>query len=281
MRLAFMTFSRPDLGWPALLALAREHGYDGVEPRLDSNHGHGIEVAASAAERRAKRDAAERAGVAIACLATSRRFVDPARHRAEIDAGHAEIDLAGDVGCERLRVFGGTLPGGESRGESGGESGGMTREAAIENVAAGLRALADHAAERGVTLCLETHDDWCDPDHAAAIMRRCNHPAVAVNWDVMHTRRAGRPPEQACRALAPWVRHVHVHDGFIHGEKLEIRPIGTADIDHRPVLRVLRDAGYRGFLSGEWIHGMMTPDFVVDHLAREAATLRQLLGELP
>lgn len=30
MRLAFMTFSRPDLDWPAVLALADEHGYDRV-----------------------------------------------------------------------------------------------------------------------------------------------------------------------------------------------------------------------------------------------------------
>lgn len=270
MKLAFMTFSCPELDWSAVLKTAKDNGYHGVEPRLASKHGHGIEVTLAPDQRKAIRDQAAKAGVAIACLATSRKFVGIPSLEAEIEAGHAEIDLAGDLGCKRLRVFGGELP----------KDPAMTREAAVDSVSKGLSALADHAAERGVTLCMETHDGWCDANNCALVMKRCSHPAVAVNWDFMHTlRAASQQPEESYAILKPWIKHVHVHDGPGTG-KLAIYPIGTGDIDHVVPLRLLKRDGYDGFLSGEWILGTMTPEFVAEHLSREAKTLRALLEEV-
>ncbi len=84
------------------------------------------------------------------------------------------IDLAGDLGAPVVRVFGGRIPEGVSRRQ------------AIEGVAAALRTIGDQAAARAVTVCLETHDDWCDPDHVAEAVRQAEHNAIAVNWDVLH-----------------------------------------------------------------------------------------------
>ena len=44
MKYAFMTFSCPDLTLPEVIELARKTGYDGIEPRIVSDHAHGIEV---------------------------------------------------------------------------------------------------------------------------------------------------------------------------------------------------------------------------------------------
>ena len=43
MKFAFMTFSCPDLDLDQVLAMAREFGYDGIEPRVSANHQHGVE----------------------------------------------------------------------------------------------------------------------------------------------------------------------------------------------------------------------------------------------
>ena len=48
MKYAFMTFSTPALNLDDVLATAKQYGYDGIEPRLDAGHKHGVEVAASA-----------------------------------------------------------------------------------------------------------------------------------------------------------------------------------------------------------------------------------------
>ena len=70
MRYSFMTFSCPTATWEEVLGLARRFGYDGVEPRIESGHGHGVEIAARAEKRREIRKRAEESRVAIACVAT-------------------------------------------------------------------------------------------------------------------------------------------------------------------------------------------------------------------
>ena len=257
MRYAFMTFSTPELTLAEVLATARAYRYDGIEPRLDAGHRHGIEVAASAEERAAMRRQAEESGIALACLATSLSYADAGKTAKMLEGTHARIDLAGDLGVPVIRVFGGGIPATESR------------EAAIDLLITSLRSVADHAAERGVTVALETHDDWCDPRHVAAVMCGVAHPAIAVNWDIMHPVRTGFATiEESFAALRPWIRHLHLHDGT--GAGAELAPIGTGTIDHRRALELLLEINYTGYLSGEWI---AWEDYHI-HLPRELATLK-------
>jgi sugar phosphate isomerase/epimerase len=120
-----------------------------------------------------------------------------------------------------------------------------------------------------VTLCVETHDDWCDPAHVADVMRRVDHPAVGVNWDIMHPVRVGAATMAGAFAiLRDWIRHVHIHDGT--GSGITFIPIGTGCIDHRRALECLDSIGYCGHLSGEWIN--WEPYDI--HLPRELATMK-------
>ena len=260
MKYAFMTFSCPKLPWGEVLALARRCGYDGVEPRIGSGHAHGLELSTPAAARKQAAVAAAGAGVAICCVATSCRFADPQLNEAMLAEARGAIDLAGDLGCPRLRVFGGKL----------GE--GLSREQATGLVAKCLAGLADQAAARGVTLCMETHDLWCNPEHVAEVMRRVNHPAVGVNWDIMHpVRFEGWDMAAAFEVLRPWIRHVHFHDGGPEGDNYVLKPVGTGQIDHRTAVRLLRQAGLDVFLSGEWI---AWSDGYEVHLPRELAAMK-------
>jgi sugar phosphate isomerase/epimerase len=186
-------------------------------------------------------------------------LADPANSADQADQARRAIDLAADVAAPRIRVFGGKLPQG------------LARDRAVDLLAQTLRGLADHASWRGVTICMETHDDWCDPSHVAAVMRKVNHPAVAVNWDIMHpVRFAGWTMERAFEALRPWVRHVHFHDGSKDPADRRMRPVGRGDIDHRAAVRLLMAMPYLGYLSGEWIN-WQPPE---EHLPRELATMK-------
>jgi sugar phosphate isomerase/epimerase len=259
MKYAFMSFSCPELTLGEMLALARRLGYNGIEPRLSSGHRHNIETTLDADARRTARRQIEDSGIALCCLATGARLADPATARDNIESVRQAIALAGDLGCDRLRVFGGAL------------ATGLSRAAAIEVLARNLAALADEAAAAGVTLCLETHDDWTDPAHVAAVMRWAGHPAAAINWDIMHpVRQSGYTMDAAYDILKPWIRHVHFHDGIDVAGELQLRPVGAGVIDHRRAVQLLRAAGYDGYLSGEWID--WEPCEV--HLPRELATMR-------
>ncbi len=258
VKYAFMSFSCPQLALGELLATARRFGYDGVEPRLDAQHAHGIETTADAARRRAIRREVAASGVALAALATSCVYADPAKTEASVLHTRACLRLAAEIGAPRLRVFGGTMPADQ------------TRDAAVAIVAGALRSLADEARAAGVDLCMETHDSWCRPADVVAVMQRVDHPAVGVNWDLMHpVRRGGVTMDEAFAALRPWIRHVHLHDGT--PDPVRLLPIGQGIVDHRRALELLAGMPFTGFLSGEWI-GWSDPFEV--HLPRELATLK-------
>ena len=259
MNYSFMTFSCPELELDAVLDLAKRLGYGGIEPRAESGHGHGVELEADASARAAIKEKAAARGVALACVATSCRYADPAGAEQQVEETRRYVDLAADVGADRIRVFGGRM------------GAGLSREEAISLLVRSLSSVADRAQERGVTVCLETHDDWCEPEHVAEVMRRVDRPSVAVNWDIMHPVRVAKATmDRAFETLRPWIRHVHFHDGAETGEKLQLMPIGEGMVDHRRAVQLLKGGGYDGWLSGEWIG--WEPAEV--HLPRELATMK-------
>ena len=260
MKYAFMSFSCPKLDLDETLALALDLGYDGIEPRLEDHHAHGLEMDCSTAVRQEAKQKAIDSGIALCCIATSRTYANPDTAQEHVNDTLRCIDLAADVGAPRIRVFGGGIPKG------------VSRERAIALVADSLRAVADHAQERGVTVCMETHDDWCNPEHVVTVMQRVDHPAIAINWDVMHPVRVAKwTVDQAFTALEPWIRHMHVHDGVQVDGRLEMRPMGEGIIDTRRAIELVKPSAYDGYLSGEWIN--WEPYEV--HLPRELAAMKQ------
>jgi sugar phosphate isomerase/epimerase len=134
-----------------------------------------------------------------------------------------------------------------------------------------LSQVADQAQTSGVTVCIETHDDWSHPAHLADVLSRVNHPAIRINWDIMHPIRQGRiTMDEAFTLVQPWIGHVHFHDGSAGLDKLELLPVGKGDIDHRRAVQLLTGMSYTGYLSGEWIS--WEPYEV--HLPRELATMK-------
>jgi len=261
MNYAFMSFSCPELTLDEMLSTAKRFGYDGIEPRIVSGHKHGVEVEADAVARREIKQKAIDSGIALCCVATSCTYADPATKQEKIDETLRCIDLAGDVEAPCIRVFGGVIPDD------------VSREKAIDLVAEALQSVSKHASERGVIVCMETHDHWCDPAHVAKVMKRVNHTAIGVNWDIMHpVRVVGATIDQAYETLKPWIRHVHFHDGVTVGDNLELVPIGEGEIDHRRTVELLKAGGFQDFLSGEWIGWDQGWEI---HLPRELATMKR------
>ena len=272
MKYAFMTWSTPELTLEDTLRVARMLGYDGIEPRMSGNveryvgestsQNHGIELYASRRERSEARKMVEGSGIDLCCLATSIRYADPATADEQVERTLQSIDLAYDVGCPRLRVFGGQLPDGVSRYD------------ATESLVSGLSRSADYAADAGVTLCIEVHDAWSDPRHLVPVVQRVDHPFVGINWDVAHaTWRTGVDVAEAFRIVEPWIAHVHVHDMTFTESTFINQWIGEGVLDHDRVIGLLMSIGYTGYLSGEWIN--REPDWR-EHLGRDLATMKSL-----
>jgi len=260
MRFAFTSFSRPHATLEELITLAQELGYDAIEPRAQSQHAHGVELIATADQRRTIRSKLHNTGISICCIGTG-CTLGTFNAVKQVDLAKQFLDLAADIGCPCIRVFAGV-------------------DATTEPLIDSLRQLAPVGLSRKLCICLETHDSHTAPPLVANVMREVDAPTVGVVWDVMHTQRQGKQSmADAYRILAPWIRHVHVHDGLDTLEKLHMLPIGEGDFDHRAVLRLLKQSNYPGYISGEWIAGCMDESFFVKHLEREIVTLKRLEQE--
>ncbi|MEI6499855.1 MAG: sugar phosphate isomerase/epimerase family protein [Armatimonadota bacterium] len=262
MKLSFMTFATPDWDLSRILTAAIRYGYDGIEPRAEAEHKHGIELGTTKKQRKELKAMFEDTGVANLCLATSRTYsMLEADKRAEsVELTKKYIDLAHDTGAPTIRVFGGGTPEGADFAE------------VKKYVAEALRECAEHAQGSGVYVCFETHDGYISAHDAAEVVRLADSPQAAINWDFMHPCTAGMTIPEAFEVLKPYLRHCHLHDGVrTENGGWDLVLMGKGQIDHQEAIRLLGTIGYEGALSGEWIAFRPAEEL----LPHEAAVLRE------
>ena len=242
MKFAYSSLACPQWTIEEAIEAAVRYGYDAIEWRMAD--GEIITSETPAAVRRRLREVPAAHTIAIACLDTSCRVVQPsAEERAKvIEEAQRMIDLAAELGAPFVRVFGGALPEG------------ITRSAIIEPTAAVLRTIGAYGAEHNVTVTLETHDAWSSSTDVLELLQAVDLPAVKVLWDIHHTYRMGEAPTQSVATLGSAIAYVHIKDG---------RPAKTADgwelcllnegvVPLREACSALKQSGYDGTISLEW-----------------------------
>jgi D-psicose/D-tagatose/L-ribulose 3-epimerase len=237
-----------ELPLPQQFEFARKIGYDGVEiaPFTLGDDPHLLPAGRRAAIRRAARDA----GTAI----TGLHYLLLAPAGLSITSGHADqrartVDvmrrlcgLAADLGAATL-VHGSPA---QRRLEPGREA--ESRKWAAECFAA----VADTAAEAGVTYCIEPlappeNEFLITVEEAAAVVCAIGSPAVRTMIDCSA---AGRAEAQAIPDLIrQWlptglIGHVHLNDPNRRGP-------GEGDLAFAPILAALSEAGYGGMAAVE------------------------------
>jgi sugar phosphate isomerase/epimerase len=217
-------------GWnlEKITSVATRCGFAGVEFRAEDGHAHGVEIERTAAERRAIRDRIEDAYLEVAGIGTSSRFEspDPARRQATIERTKRFIELASDVGCKRIRVFGNNVPA-EVR-----------RDDCVKYVGESLRALGEFAKPFGVDVLIEMHGQFNFWGFARAAVEVADHPRVAIVYNCDPRDLVAGSIAATYGQVRGLIRHVHLHS--------------LADNYPYPELFALLKAdGYRGYLSSE------------------------------
>ena len=245
VKLSTMTSVCPDWTVDEIVEGMHEHGYQGLEPRVGWGHKAGLELDTSPADRDTARGKLEDAGFRFCCVATGARFAteDPAQLTNYIEEARQGIDLAADLGAPVVRTFGGARGKGQMLG-------------IVNRTAEAYKQVMDQAAERGVTVMLETHDEWCVSAQVRAVVEQVNHPNMAVLWDFMHTQRFMERTEETMITIGSLTRHIHAHDGKYreNGTQLDTVDLGQGELDHGRPLKLLNEIGYDGYFSVEVIH---------------------------
>jgi sugar phosphate isomerase/epimerase len=174
-------------------------------------------------------------GLSISGTAVRNTFTHPpgATLDREIDHVKRWIDLAAELHAPSIRIFAGDLQKGTSE-----------EDARKWCVAAIHRAL-EHAASRGITLALENHGGIvATPAQLLAIVRAVNSPWFGVNLDTGNFH--GPDPYADLALLAPYAVVVQVKTEVWSGTG----PRHEADLAR--IVRLLRDASYRGYVTLEY-----------------------------
>jgi sugar phosphate isomerase/epimerase len=238
--LAFSTLACGEWSAEAVIASAAEFGYDGLEWR-GGGQGH-VSPNMAPAERQQLRRRVADAGLTSLAVTAYSRFTspDPAERATQLDELRQHLDLAADLGAQFVRTFVGQLPPGRAAAE------------AVPAICECLLAAAEHAAQVGVIVGAETHDDFVRSAAIAEIVNTVGHPALRAVWDVGNAFAAGEDPAQGLRLLGQYLGYVQLKDGVIRDGEWHLTPFGQGQVPLERTLTGLRSIGYHGALSVEW-----------------------------
>lgn len=135
----------------------------------------------------------------------------PPRIGLHLDVLKANLEVAAALGCAHLVIHAG-----------------FTREAdpepAFDRQRGHLAAMAELARGHGVTLCVENIFEHAGrgrtalPSRLARELALIGHPNLAATCDLahaaLHCAQTGAELRAELAALAPFARHLHLHDGF-------------------------------------------------------------------
>lgn len=245
-----------------LLPLAKELGFDGME-YAGLSPAQGTDLLDHARELRAE---ADRVGIPIVALSVGSDLLNGGE--GQIESLRRQVDAAAILGVKAMRHdASGGYPA-EIRSQRGFEN-------ALPVIAEGYRKVTEYAKTKGVKTCIENHGFFCqDSTRVERIINAVADPNFGALVDIGNFLCADDDPGVAVGNLAPYAFHVHAKDfhvkpgtGFIPpdgffmsrgGNFLRGAIIGHGDVPVIQCLRILRGAGYDGYITVEF-EGMEDP----------------------
>lgn len=256
--LSFSTLGCPDWSFEQITGFAAQHGYKGIEVRgLQRQMDLTKCPEFSTAERRKQTMALmKKRGLRFVGLGSSASLhVEGAEREKSLAEARRFIDLAQQIACPYVRVFPNNLP---KEGD---------KQATIERIIKGLQELDAYAGSRNVTVLMETHGDVVRIDDLATIMQEAGSKNVGLVWDVANMWTITKEPvEEAYRRLGKYIRHVHIKDAKLSGDKLEYVLLGQGDVPIFQAIDALSKGNYKGYYSFEW-EKLWHPEIAAPELA--------------
>lgn len=186
---------------PTVLRICKAAGIPAFEAR--TTHGHGIEPALTADQRKAVKGQFADSGVKFLSCGTVCEFhaADPAKVAKNVEECKRFCKLVADLGGLGVKV----RPNGVAKGQ--------TVQQACEQIGKALVDCGKAAADAGVEIWVEVHGGPTqDPKAMRAIMDACGHPAVGVCWNSNPTDVKNGSIAESFDLLAKNIRSCHIND---------------------------------------------------------------------
>lgn len=269
MKLSLSTLGCPGWSWDEIFATAKDLGIAGIEIRGIEKEMFAPDIAVLNGEKRQKTfDRLNKAEMSIPIL-TSGACLGLKEIDGFMDEAKAYIDFAGEIGVPYVRVMVSPVPQ-------------PTEEENIPQTKEKYKELCRYAEGKNVKVLLETSGRLADSSLLQEILTETDSPAAGVLWDIHHPYRYyGETPETTYNRLKDWICYLHVKDSVMKDGQVEYRMMGYGDVPVFDTLKVLKENGYDGFISLEWVKrwcpDLQEPGIVFAHFA---SYMNYLLSQL-
>jgi len=155
----------------------------------------------------------------------------------------------------------------------------------IERLTGMFREAVRVAADYGVKLAIENHIDFTS-DEIVQLLDRVDSDHLGVNFDTANFARLLDDPVKGMRKLAPRVLATHIKDLKVNPQAsvddwffFSSTPVGDGFVDNLALARLLKEAGYKGFLAVET--DFLHPDYADEDeaVAQSVAALKKIAAE--
>ena len=155
----------------------------------------------------------------------------------------------------------------------------------IERLTGMFREAVRVAADHGVKLAIENHIDFTS-DEIVQLLDRVDSDHLGVNFDTANFARLLDDPVKGMRKLAPRVFATHIKDLKVNPQAsvddwffFSSTPVGDGFVDNLALARLLKEAGYKGFLAVET--DFLHPDYADEDeaVAQSVAALKKIAAE--
>ena len=233
----------------------------------------------------------DRLGLAVAAYCVGAELLStPKVQRDTVKRLKGEVDIAAELGCKTMRHD-------ITRGWDGakGLRGPKTLGQALKIVVPAIRAIADHAGDRDIITSLENHGFYMQASpRIQKLIQAVNHSHFALTIDMGNFLCVNENPVDAVKRLCKYTVMAHVKDfhvkpknrmpqtgWFATPTSIALRGaiVGHGAIDVPAQLRLLKRAGYKGYLSLEF-EGMEEPTMAVltglEYLRKQLRAIKAL-----
>jgi sugar phosphate isomerase/epimerase len=266
--ITFSTLACPQWQVETVISNASEFGYDGIEWR-GGLQGH-LQPDMPTTRKMRLRQQCYDAGLMSLAVTTYTSFVsDSAKERqANVDELRRHADLAAEVGAQYVRAFLGELPEGTKLDAS-----------MYENISDCLAVASEYADSVAVKIAVEPHDDFVRSSAVVPILRRVQHPALRVIWDIGNAFAEGEEPGEGFDLFKDRLAYVQVKDGKGRAPNWQLCSLGEGDVPLGQAFELLLANAFQGAFSVEWEyawHPELDPPEIALPAARQ--TVRELLA---
>lgn len=135
------------------------------------------------------------------------------------------------------------------------DAGAAENDAERDRIYTHLRAIGDHAARLGITVCFETHRGLCvNHRQMRQVMQDLDHPHLRINFDTGNILYYNDDVhgEVALAKVCHLVKHVHLKDSSGRFGDWNFPALGSGGgVDFLRVYQIMRDCGFTGPYSVE------------------------------